>query len=106
MASDPPAPADSPGGSLAPLDRAALERVLARATELQARLADAPDELTEKELLELGTEVGIPAEHLRQALAEEREPLLGKLADVATRAIEKRVLLWHPAYQVKQGDRQ
>lgn len=72
MASDPPAPAESPGGSLAPLDRAALERVLARATELQARLADAPDELTEKQLLELGSEVGIPAEHLRQALAEER----------------------------------
>ena len=72
MASDLPAPADSPGGSLAPLDRAALERVLARATELQAKLADAPDELTEKELLELGSEVGISAEHLRQALAEER----------------------------------
>ena len=72
MASDLPAPADPPGGSLAPLDRAALERVLARATELQARLSDAPDELTEKELLELGGEVGIPAEHMRQALAEER----------------------------------
>lgn len=72
MSSDPPAPADMPGASLAPLDRAALERVLARATELQARLADAPDELTEKQLLELGSEVGIPAEHLRQALAEER----------------------------------
>jgi sulfonate transport system permease protein len=26
--------------------------------------------------------------------------LLGKLADVATRAIERRVLVWHPAYQV------
>lgn len=72
MAADPPAPADPPGSSLAPLDRAALERVLARATELQAHLADAPDELTEKELLELGNEVGISAEHLRQALAEER----------------------------------
>ena len=72
MASDPPRPAESPDGSLAPLDRAALERVLARATELQARLADTPDELTEKQLLELGNEVGIPADHLRQALAEER----------------------------------
>jgi hypothetical protein len=72
MASDPSAPADPPGSSLAPLDRAALERVLARATELQARLADAPDELTEKQLLDLGNEVGIPAEHMRQALAEER----------------------------------
>jgi hypothetical protein len=72
MPSDPSTPADPPGGSLAPLDRAALERVLARATELQARLADAPDELTEKQLLELGNDVGIPAEHMRQALAEER----------------------------------
>jgi len=72
MPSEPPAPAEPPGGSLAPLDRAALERVLARATELQARLTDAPDELTEQQLLELGNEVGIPSEHLRQALAEER----------------------------------
>lgn len=30
--------------------------------------------------------------------------LLGKLADVATRAIERRVLLWHPAYQVPEGN--
>ncbi len=29
--------------------------------------------------------------------------LLGKLADVATRSIERRVLAWHPAYQVKAG---
>jgi hypothetical protein len=72
MSSDLPAPADPPGGSLAPLDRAALERVLARATELQARLSEAPDELTEKELLDLGNEVGISAEHMRQAIAEER----------------------------------
>lgn len=72
MSSDLPAPPDPPGSSLAPLDRAALERVLARATELQARLSDAPDELTEKELLELGNEVGISAEHMRQAIAEER----------------------------------
>ena len=72
MSSDPPAPAEKPGGSLAPLDRAALERVLARATELQAHLADAPEELTEKQLLELGNEVGISSDHLKQALAEER----------------------------------
>jgi len=72
MPSDPPAPADSPGGSLIPLDRAALERVFARAAELQAHLPDAPEQLTEKQLLDLGNEVGIPAEHLRQALAEER----------------------------------
>jgi hypothetical protein len=76
MPSDSPAPPETPGSSLAPLDRAALERVLARATELQAHLADAPDELTEKQLIELGSEVGISAEHLRQALAEERTRLV------------------------------
>jgi len=54
------------------LDRAALERVLARATELQAALGDRPEALSEAQLLDLGSEVGIAAEHLRQALAEER----------------------------------
>ena len=56
----------------APLDRAALERVLGRAAELQAGGADAPDLLTEAQLLEIGREVGLSPEHLRQALAEER----------------------------------
>jgi hypothetical protein len=46
--------------------------VLARATELQALGADAPEGLTEEQLMELGRDVGIPPEHLRQALAEER----------------------------------
>jgi len=78
MPSDPPAPADSPGGSLIPLDRAALERVFARAAELQAHLPDAPEQLTEKQLLDLGNEVGIPAEHLRQALAEIGAPAILK----------------------------
>lgn len=72
MPPDHPVRPEPPGGSLAPLDRAALERVLARATELQAHLADAPEHLTEKQLLELGNEVGISADHLKQALAEER----------------------------------
>ncbi|SOC35772.1 binding-protein-dependent transport system inner membrane component [Rhizobium subbaraonis] len=31
--------------------------------------------------------------------------LLGKAADVATRAIEKRMLVWHPAYQADTGAR-
>ena len=54
------------------LERGAMERVLARASELQALGADAPEGLTEAQLLELGKEVGISSEHLRQALAEER----------------------------------
>jgi hypothetical protein len=72
MTPDHPARPEPPGGSLAPLDRAALDRVLARATELQAHLADAPEHITEQQLLELGSEVGISADHLKQALAEER----------------------------------
>lgn len=55
-----------------PIDRAALERVLARAAELQARTADAPDNMSESDLMALGNEVGISTETLRQALAEER----------------------------------
>ncbi|MBI2796592.1 MAG: hypothetical protein HYX65_07820 [Gemmatimonadetes bacterium] len=55
-----------------PIDRPALERVLARAAELQNRVADAPELMTEAELIALGNEVGLGAEALRQALAEER----------------------------------
>ena len=55
-----------------PIDRPALERVLARAAELQNRVADAPELMTETELIALGNEVGLSAEALRQALAEER----------------------------------
>lgn len=54
------------------LDRSAMERVLARAAELQMSGANASDRMTESELVALGSEVGLPAEHLRQALAEER----------------------------------
>lgn len=60
-------------GPLAPrLDRGALERVLARAAELQAATGDTPEEFTEEQLLELGREVGLSPQHLRQAMAEER----------------------------------
>src|SRR5687768_6075340 len=55
------------------LDRAAMERVLARAAELQMQSGDADpgDALTESQLLELGSEVGIAPDVLRRALAEE-----------------------------------
>lgn len=60
-----------PNGSLT---RVALERVLARAAELQARSGDGDDDgaMSEKQLLELGRDVGLSAESLRHALAEER----------------------------------
>ncbi len=54
------------------LPRAALERVLARAAELQAEGADSPEVISEARLLDIGREVGIDPDHLRLAIAEER----------------------------------
>lgn len=67
----------APGGNpRAPLpvglDRSALERVLTRAAELQATASDTPEQLSEAQLVALGQEVGVSAEHIRQALAEEK----------------------------------
>ena len=54
------------------LDRGAMERVLARAAELQAGSGEPEEALSEEQIIELGKEVGISPQHLRQALAEER----------------------------------
>ncbi|HEY4102117.1 MAG TPA: hypothetical protein VGM20_14700 [Gemmatimonadales bacterium] len=54
------------------IDREAFDRILQRAAELQGASRDIGDGLTDEELLTLGTEVGIPVQHLRQALLEER----------------------------------
>jgi hypothetical protein len=55
------------------LDRAALERVLARAAELQSHDAAEPGHsLTDEQIVELGKEVGLTPTAIRQALAEER----------------------------------
>src|ERR671916_571251 len=62
-------PASPPARSL---DRAALERVLARAAELQGADSDPNDALSEQQLLEIAREVGISPDALRVALAEER----------------------------------
>lgn len=66
-------------GSLTPdtrsLDRAALERVLARAMELHVRgdeTESTNETLSETRVLEIAREVGIAPEAVRQALAEER----------------------------------
>ena len=64
--------ADTPAPAEQPIDRQALERVLARAAELQARSSDARDSMSESELLALGAEVGLSGDHLKLALAEER----------------------------------
>jgi len=63
-------------GSAEPaLPRVALERVLARATELQGDGGELPDAVSESRLMEIAREVGIDPLHLRQALAEERARL-------------------------------
>lgn len=54
------------------LDRAALERILARASELQAGVGDTAEAMTEAQLIDLGKEVGLSPEHVRQAIAEEQ----------------------------------
>ncbi len=63
-------------GTPARLDRAALERIIQRATELQTSERDLADELTPDQVLALGREVGIPERHLQRALLEERSRLV------------------------------
>ncbi len=54
------------------IDRAALERIMQRAAELQAGEMDsAGDGLTEQEILKLGADVGIDGRFLRQAMYEQ-----------------------------------
>lgn len=54
------------------IDRAALERIIQRAAELQTADRDITEELTPDQVLALGQEVGIPGRYLQQALLEER----------------------------------
>lgn len=54
------------------IDRPALERILQRAAELQSRDKEIGEGLSDTELLQLGEEVGILPQHLKQALSEER----------------------------------
>jgi hypothetical protein len=60
------------------IQRAALERILARAAQLQGASGDGdePGAMTEAQIIELGKEVGLSGEALRQALAEERSRVL------------------------------
>ena len=69
----PPLPAPVPGRQTL-LDRQALERVLARAAELQgaSALPDSSDLISETQLLDIGNEVGLNPSTINQALAEER----------------------------------
>jgi len=70
-----PAPTPRTALERSTLDRATLERVLARAAALQSAAGDdsePSDGLTERQLLDVGREVGLSPTYLRQALAEER----------------------------------
>ncbi len=69
-------PRSTPPGTALP--RAALERVLARAAQLQGSSGEGDEAgaMTEAQIVELGKEVGLSAEALRQALAEERSRTL------------------------------
>ncbi len=91
-------------GTPAPIDRAALERIIQRAAELQTSDREIGEGLTSEQVMELGREVGIPGRYLQQALLEERmrlvqagpEGLLGRTVGPA--AIS--------AHRVVQGDRE
>ncbi len=56
---------------MADISRTSLERVLARATELQST-TEPTETISEERLLEIAKEVGIDLSHVRQAVAEER----------------------------------
>lgn len=71
------------------VSRHALERVLARATELQMQSTTEPgDAISESRLLEIAREVGLDVHHVKQALAEERAqmPMYGSSGDSASLA--------------------
>lgn len=75
MASDLPVPAPPSGA----LDRAAVERVLARAAQLQNQsitAEDAPEMLSDDQVIAAGAEVGLSTAAIRQAIAEERTRIL------------------------------
>jgi hypothetical protein len=63
-------------GIPAPIDRAALERIIHRAAELQTSDREIGEGLTADEVLALGREVGIPGRYLQQALLEERSRIV------------------------------
>lgn len=54
------------------IGREALERIIKRAAELQAAEREIGDGLSERDVIALGKDVGIPDRYLRQALLEEQ----------------------------------
>ena len=70
----PPDPRPSTAVTTRTLDRAALDRVLARAAEIQlaGAVGETSESISEADIIEIGKEVGLSPGVLRQALAEER----------------------------------
>jgi len=64
-----------------PIDRAALDRIIQRAAELQTGEREIGDNLSPDEVLQLGREVGIPARYLQQAILEHQTLASGPAAD-------------------------
>jgi hypothetical protein len=58
-----------------PIDRAALDKIIQRAAELQTGEREVGDNLSPEEVLALGREVGIPTKYLQQAMLEHRTTL-------------------------------
>ncbi len=91
-------------GTPAPIDRAALERIIQRAAELQTSEREIGEGLTSDEVLALGREVGIPGRYLQQALLEERT----RIADEAPSGFLARAVgpAAVTAHRVVRGDRE
>jgi hypothetical protein len=94
------------------IHRSALERVLQRAAELHAAGGEAPETLSESDILAAASEVGISAVALKQALAEERMRVVlpeerGVLAGIAGPAtfVAARQLRGSPAELLASIDR-
>lgn len=62
------------------IDRAAIERIIQRATELQTGERDISDGMSPDDVVGLGKEVGIPERYLRQAILEEHGRVEGPAA--------------------------
>jgi hypothetical protein len=84
------------------IDRAALERIMQRAAELQAAEADVGEGLTPDEVTALGKEVGIPARYLQQAMLEQATEIVAPAeAGFLGRVVGPREV---SAYRVVLGD--
>lgn len=88
-------------GLPARLDRAALERVLQRAAELQASERDIGEGITPDEVMALGREVGIPGRFLQQAILEEGARVVPAASGLLDRMVGPAAV---SARRVIQGD--